>query len=582
MSKAKPLPSEERPWEKYYPKDKLGAQVPHTSLYEALVKENADNMDGIAFVQACRNDSKITYSDFINLTGSVAKSLIALDVAPGAEIAATFKNAVEGIALVFGKSRVGAFSHLIDPTNNPREIYRMLCEANAKLLFASQEFAGYLAGNLAGTGVETLVVMPSDDGSNDVSALADEAVRILDWEAFIGVGSSVELGDPYIPAADEGSIVVYTGGSTGRSKGVILSDYAFVAKYYREAWSRLKWGRGRITLCSLPATIGYGLSEGVTIPLLAGACGIIVDCYAIPKFAEFVLKYRPKDAACSPIHMQYFVNSPLISDDTDLSFMEMFPSGGDGMSLEADVMVREFLRAHGANDSYGQGCGFTETAGAFCFGQGIRNKPGGMGIPLIGNTCGVFDTETGTELGFGETGEWAVRTDTAMLGYFGSASEKDAEALRVHDDGSVWLHPGDIVHMDEDGVIYMHDRVSRTFNLDGMKVYPSALESILSTHPAIAKCVVSGVKVGGAEGASITDSKVPIINAELNPGYRGKEAEIATELVGMLEQKAQTYIRVSGIVFREQIPFTSRGKVDYQLLESEALESGATKTVVQF
>lgn len=576
------LPSQERPWEKFYSEDKISAQVPHTSLYRALVAENADNMDGVAFIQACRGDGQLKYSDFVALSDSVAKSLITLGVMPGTEIAATFKNAIEGIALVFGKSRVGAFSHLIDPMNNPHEIYRMLCEANAKILFVSQEFAGNLIGNLVGTGIETLVVMPADDGTNDISTFTDEALRIFDWDSFISLGMDVMLGDSYVPTVDEGSIVVYTGGSTGRAKGVILPDYAFVSKYYREIWSRWKWGRGRIGLCALPATIGYGLSEGITIPLLAGACGVIVDCYAIPQFAEFVLKYKPQDAACSPIHMQYLVNSPLINDDTDLSFMEMFPSGGDGISLEADVMVREFLLAHGAKNSYGQGCGFTETAGAFCFGQDDRNKPGGMGIPLIGNTCGVFNPETGEELGYGEVGEWAVRTDTAMLGYFGSASEKDSEALRIHEDGFLWLHPGDIVHMDEDGVIFMHDRVSRTFNLDGLKVYPSALESIMSAHPAISKCVVSGIKLSSVEGVSIADRKVPIVNVAMNPGYQGKELEIAAELIDMLKREAQTYIKVAGVVFRDQVPFTSRGKVDYQLLEKEGLTEGDSKVIVRF
>ena len=574
-------PSSERPWEKHFPKENLGLEIPHTSLYRALVAENDGNMDGTAFIQACRNNGEITYSEFVGAIDQVARSLKALGVQNGVEIAATFKNAVEGVALVFAKSRIGAFIHLIDPTNNPHEIYRMLCEANADLLFVAQEFAGHLVGNLDGTGVKTIVVMPSDSGVNDISQLDGGSARVMDWGAFLALGNETALDEPFEPGKSEGTIVVYTGGSTGRSKGVILSEYAFVAKYYREVWSGLKWGRGRTELCAMPATIAYGLSEGITIPLLAGARGVLVDCYAIPRFAEFVLKYRPQDAACSPIHMQYFVNSPLITEDTDLSFMEMFPSGGDGMSLEADVMVREFLAAHGARDSYGQGCGFTETAGAFCFGQGPRNKAGGMGIPLIGNTCGVFDVETGEELGYGETGEWAVRTDTAMLGYFGSASEKDKEALRLHDDGEVWLHPGDIVHMDEDGVIYMHDRVSRTFNLGGLKVYPSALESIMGVHEAVAKCVVSGCKLGDAGEIAITDQKVPIVNVALLPGYEGDEARIATELASLLEQEAQTYIKVAGFVFRNQIPFTSRGKVDYQLLEQEALDEGPEKVVVR-
>lgn len=575
-----PLPSQERPWEKYYSKDKLGFEVPQTSLYKALVAENAGNMNATAFIQACRDDAEITYSEFIDMIDSAARSLVALNVTPGTEIAASFKNAVEGIALVFAKSRIGAFSHLIDPMNNPHEIYRMLCEADSELLFVAQEFAGYLVENLKDTGIKCIVVMPSDNGENDVSQLSGGSTQILDWESFIALGSGVLLGEPYEPDKDEGSIVVYTGGSTGRSKGVILSDYAFVAKYYRCIWSDWKWGRGRTALCVLPGTIAFGLSEGIASTLLAGEKNVLVDCYCIPNFAEYVLRYKPQDVSCSPIHMHYLVNSPLIDDATDLSYLEMFPCGGDGMTYEADGHVRGFLAAHGARDSFAQGCGFTESAGAFCFGLAECNKQGGMGIPLLGNVSSVFDPITGEELGYGEAGEWAVRTDTAMLGYFGSAAEKNGDALRVHDDGEVWLHPGDIVRMDEDGVIYMHDRVSRTFNLGGLKVYPSALEAIMSVHEAVAKCVVIGVRLSGDEGISITDQRVPIVNVELVPGLEGNEKQIADDLLSLLKEEAQTYIRIAGFVFRKQIPFTSRGKVDYQLLEAEALNECDGREIV--
>ena len=96
------------------------------------------------------------------------------------------------------------------------------------------------------------------------------------------------------------------------------------------------------------------------------------------------------------------MNSPLVDETTDLSFLEMLPCGGDGMTRDSDEKARKFFEDHGAEDCFAQGCGFTESAGAFCYGLGDKNLPGYMGIPLAGNISAVFDSNTGEELSYNE------------------------------------------------------------------------------------------------------------------------------------------------------------------------------------
>jgi len=570
----------DKPWLKFY---KAGADkicIPEKNLYSVLVENNSDNLDNIAFVCSDRNDKQVTYGEFIEEVDRVARGLVALGLKEGDEIITTYKNSIEGNALVFAKSRLGIVTHFIDPTNSPVEKKRMISETKADYYLLAEEFLAMTEPILEDSRIKKVVILPSLESENVLTELNDSD-NLISYQTFKKDGEKIELPEisNKFDSRDSVSTIMYTGGSTGPSKGVMLTDYNFVSKYYRQMNSNWKWGRDRISLGCLPGIIAFGLSDGIISPMLAGETTVIVDCLAIPKFAEFVLKYKPNDVSCSPIHIEQLINSPLIDDKTDLSHLEMMPCGGDGMVENADIMARKFFENHGAKDAFAQGCGFTESDGAFCYGLGIENEPGYMGIPLAGNVSAVFDSQTGEELKYGEVGEWGVLTDTVMIGYFGSASNLDKKALKVHSDGKVWLHPGDMVYMDEQGRIRMKDRTSRTFNLGGMKVYPSALETFLSTHPAVKKCILSGIKAPFTPNVAVTEQKVPIVNVAIKEEYKGKEEQIVQELDQILAENAQTYISVLAYIFRDELPYTNRGKINYQQLINDGYAEAEDRKV---
>lgn len=575
-------PSIDKPWLKYYDKGADTRKVPEKTLYEALLDTIKENPSGIAFICADRDEEKITFEQFGKLVDNMAKSLIACGVKEGDEIIATFKNSVEGIALVFAKSRLGVKTHFIDPSNSPAEKIRMISETNASYYFVEEEFLGMLKPVFQETKLEKAVILPPLYANKTVSDLTNlnPKGKYLSYQDFMDLGKNIELPkEIHKFSKNEVSSIMYTGGSTGKSKGVMLTDYNFVAKYYRQMFSNWKWGKDRINLCALPGIIAFGLSEAIISPLLAGETSVIVDCLKIPSFPEFVLKYKPNDAACSPIHIEFLINSPLITDETDLSHLEMLPCGGDGMKKDVDEMARKFFEKHGAKDAFAQGCGFTESTGAFCYGLGEANEPGYMGIPLAGNVSAVFDPDTLEELKYNEIGEWGVLTDTTMMGYLGDLKEKEAKTLKVHKDGKVWLHPGDMVHMNEDGKIAMHDRTSRTFNYMGMKIYPSALETCLSKHPAIKKCILTGVKASYGQEVKVTDQKVPIVNLVVEDEYKGLEQQVMSELDDILKEQAQTYVNIFAYIFRDALPYTNRGKINYQQLEADGVTEEADRKV---
>lgn len=567
----------DKPWLKYYSEGADERKVPEVTLYEALLMSAEGHMDDVAFICADKDHRKVTFGEFIKLVDDTSRALKAMDVKKGDNITATFKDTIEGIALVFAKSRLGVIEHFIDPSNSIEAKGELLADSGSKIYFIEEDLIDtdleFLKKN---TGVKNIVVLPnldSDDTNLDYSGT-------IKYSEFLEKGNDISLDEVHEFSRDEVSSIMYTGGSTGKPKGVMLTDYNFVAKYYREMFSDWKWGRGKTNLCVLPGIIAFGLSEGIISPLLAGETNILVDPLRIDRFSEYVMTEKPMHSACSPIHMEFLLNSPLIDDETDLSFIEMFPCGGDGMNIMADIKVREFLANHGASDVFAQGCGFTESDGAFCWGLGDRNKPGYMGIPLAGNVSAVFDPETGAELKYGEVGEWATLTDTAMQGYYGESAHLTSKALKRHADGKVWLHPGDMVHMNEDGMIKMHDRQSRTFNLMGLKIYPSSLELILTEHPAVKKCVLSGIKLPDNGLVAITDQKVPIVNLAIFDQFKGKEEDVVKELDDILKLKAPSYVNVFAYIFRDSLPYTNRGKIDYTLLDNEGISMGEDKKVL--
>ena len=567
----------DKPWLKYY---RFGAdrkKVPGITLYSALLMTAKGHMDDVAFICADKDHREVTFGEFINLVDDIAKSLKGLGVKAGDNITATFKDTIEGIALVFAKSRLGVVEHFIDPSNSIEAKGELLRDSGSKIFFLEEDLIDTDLEELKkSSGVSEIVILPNLD-SDDTNL---EHSGTMKFSEFLEKGKDTELDEAHKFSRNEVSSIMYTGGSTGKPKGVMLTDYNFVSKYYREKYSDWKWGRGKTNLCVLPGIIAFGLSEGIVSPLLSGEKVILVDPLRIDKFAEYILKEKPMHSACSPIHMEFLLNCPYIDDETDLSFIEMFPCGGDGMNIMADEKVRKFLADHGALDVFAQGCGFTESDGAFCWGLGDKNKPGYMGIPLAGNVSAVFDPETGCELKYGEVGEWATLTDTAMQGYYGESSHLTSKALKKHADGNIWLHPGDMVHMTEDGMIKMHDRQSRTFNLMGLKIYPSALELIMTEHPAVQKCVLSGVKLPDNGLVAITDQKVPIVNLAIFEQFKGKEEEVARDLDDILRLKAPSYVNVFAYIFRDSLPYTNRGKIDYTLLDSEGISMGEDRKVL--
>ena len=195
-----------------------------------------------------------------------------------------------------------------------------------------------------------------------------------------------------------------------------------------------------------------------------------------------------------------------------------------------------------------------------------NNEIGSVGIPFVKTIISVFDPETGEELKYNEQGEVCISGPNVMLGYY----ENDAATSainRVHKDGTVWVHSGDIGYINENGSLFIVDRVKKMIvRYDGFKVFPSLIEKTVSTHSAVASCCAVGLP-----DKDHAQGKLPVVFAVLNEGSDSNS--VNDELRKLCQNELPEYAQPVWFKFVDALPLTPIGKVDYRVLEREAENS---------
>ena len=201
----------------------------------------------------------------------------------------------------------------------------------------------------------------------------------------------------------------------------------------------------------------------------------------------------------------------------------------------------------------------TESVAATCFTFPGTNEPGSIGIPMVGNTYKICDPKTGKELPIGEEGEICVNGPTLMMGYLNNPKETK-KILRRHIDGRRWLHTGDIGYISPNGVVYYTQRLKRMIVVSGFNVYPAVIEEVISKHPAVDKVCVIGVP-------HPYKMQVPKVIIVLKKDTDKKK--VLRDLKELCAKELSVYSIPKEFEFRDNLPKTLYGKVDYKLLEKE-------------
>ncbi|MCW2779012.1 MAG: hypothetical protein JWN17_2737 [Frankiales bacterium] len=278
---------------------------------------------------------------------------------------------------------------------------------------------------------------------------------------------------------DDMAALLYTGGTTGRSKGVVLTHASLDAAGYAGHASAYSPGRNR-GLLPLPLAHVYGLMVSVTgLHARERGSSVLMRWFDPVGFLELVKEHRVQSAALIPSMIGMLLGQPL--EDYDLSCLERVGSGG--APLAPDLALEFERRVPGCEVREGYGC--TESSALISTQPLSERRPGSVGKPVTGVSVRIEGPD-GDVLPTGTDGEICVQGPTLMQGYWKSP-DATAETLR-----GGWLHTGDVGHLDDDGYLYVVDRLKDLIIRNGFNVYPRDVEDVLLSHPEVAAAAVVG------------------------------------------------------------------------------------------
>ena len=375
------------------------------------------------------------------------------------------------------------------------------------------------------------------------------------WKDFIAGGRKF-AGDPRVSReANAPAVILYSGGTTGITKGILLSNLNFNALAAQIIATNPIWNLGDKMLAIMPMFHGFGLGVSIHSMLANGGCCILV-------------KHKPNFIAGVPTLYEALLRIPNL-EDLDLSCLKGVFSGGDSLPPELKKRFDKFLKDHGAKIEVREGYGTTECVTASCLTPLTKAKEGSIGIPFPDTYYKIVKVGTEEEVPYGEEGEICLAGPTVMLEYVKHPQET-AQTRRVHADGMTWIHTGDLGVMDEEGYIYFRQRIKRMIVTSGYNVYPSQIENILDAHEAVHMSCVIGVK----DPYKMQKVKAFVV---LKPGFEPSDTT-RDMLMDYCRKHIAKYAMPYDIEFREDLPKTLVGKVAYRVLEEE-MEKGAAKPV---
>src|SRR5438445_1975711 len=541
-------PLTERSWTRHY-----DSGVPATLIYpevalQAMLDEAAvSNPNATATIFFNR---KRSYKSISDAAWRFANGLRRLGIKKGDRVALVLPNTPQFVIAFYGALRAGAIVVPCNPRYTAPELQRQLADSGAMAVVVLSRLYPLVKAARAATSVEHVIVTNiKEEMPLVLRVLFTLAKERKDGhrQPFVGdpgaVAFSEVLSAPAEPfdagtRPDDLAVLQYTGGTTGISKGAMLSHRALVANTLqcRSWFANLRDGAGT-AMAVMPFFHVYGLTVVMSLAVQGAAAMILEPQFDLDHVLKDVQRYRPKLFCGSPRIYNAINNSPL-AQKYDLRSIEACVSGSAPLLVETH---RRFVELTGA--SLVEGYGLTEAAPVtHCnplFGEG-KQKVGSIGIPYPDVESKIVDLETGEqEMPPGEPGELILRGPQLMDGYY-KRPDETAQTLR-----NGWLYTGDIATVDPDGYVSIVDRKKEMIIVSGFNVYPREVEEALATHPA----VMDAAAIGIPHPLKGEEVKAFVV---LKPGATATAEEIRAHC----EKHLAPFKRPKEIEFRESLPKT--------------------------
>ena len=546
------------------------------SMFEAVEKVAGQYPDYVAYDFMGKST---TYREFVEQIELCGRSLKAIGIRPGDKVTICLPNCPQAAIMFYAVNLVGAVCNMVHPLSSEREIEFFLKESDSIAAITLDQFYHKFEAVRQNVNLSNIIIASIKDALSQplktgymltegrkIRKIPEDAPVLL-WKDFLRMGKRYRWKYRAEVQARDAAVILYSGGTTGTTKGILLSNLSFNALGQQVIATNPMFRPGDKMLAVMPMFHGFGLGVSIHTMLASGGRCVLVPRFTAESYAKLLIKHRCNFVAGVPTLYEALLRLPRM-ENADLSFLKGVFSGGDSLSVELKKRFDKFLYDHHASIQVREGYGTTECVTASCLTPPTVYKEGSIGLPFPDTYYNIVRPGTQEDVPYGEEGEICISGPTLMMEYI-NHPEETAQTLQVHPDGMTWLHTGDLGTMDDEGFVYFKQRIKRMIITSGYNVYPSQLENILDAHALVQMSCVIGVP----DPYKMQKVKAFVM---LKPGEQPSE-ENKQVLLAYCRKNIAKYAMPYDIEFRDNLPKTLVGKVAYRELEQEELAKIATE-----
>ena len=538
------------------------------SMFDAVAAIAEKYPNNVAFDFMGRST---TYKTLVKEIEQCAKALKTIGVREGDKVTIAMPNCPQAIQMFYAVNLVGGICNMIHPLSAEKEIEFYLNASESVTAITLDQFYNKFENIRQNTKVVNIIIASiKDELSKPVKAgymltegrkvkkIPDDA-PVIRWRDFLHLSRHCFYNYKVERKGSDPAVILYSGGTTGTTKGILLSNKNFNALGQQVIAANPMFRVGDKMLAAMPLFHGFGLGVCVHTMLSQGGRCILIPRFTAETYAKQITKYKCNFIAGVPTLYEALLRLHSM-EKADLGSLKGVFSGGDSLSIELKKKFDKFLYDHNAKIQIREGFGTTECVTASCLTPPHMAKEGSIGLPFPDTYYKIVEPGTDKEVPYGTEGEILIAGPTVMMEYVGHP-EETAQTLRKHADGLTWIYTGDLGTMDEEGFIYFRGRAKRMIITSGYNVYPGQLENILDAHEFVHMSCIIGVP----DPYKMQKVKAFVM---LKPGIPANE-DTKEAIMAYCRKNIAKYSMPYDIEFRAELPKTLVGKVAYRVLEEE-------------
>ncbi|MCL1865744.1 MAG: long-chain fatty acid--CoA ligase [Spirochaetes bacterium] len=556
-----------KPWLKFYSEGVRGKiNYEKICLHEILERTVSKFGDRDALIF---QGFRMTYNELNDTVNRLACFLHKKGIKKGDVVSILLPNMIQTVAAYYAIIKIGGIVQLNNPLYTDRELAYQFNDSNSKFLICLDLLAKRMINLRKDTKIKEIIYVSIGDYLPPVKKVLIKLVgkkkkmiadvpsteNVYSWFEAIsedGIPPKVKIG------FEDTAAYQYTGGTTGASKGAILThkNLSCLVQMYKEWFPAFQHDNDMVALSAPPIFHVLGMSAAMNLPIFMGWTSVMIPKPQPKELLEATRKYKPTFSPLVPTMYVGMLQHPDLKK-TDMRCYKLLTSGGSSLPVE---VLKQFKELTGVDIN--EGFGMTETSPQTHLNpSGGLNKAGSIGIPYPDTEVKIVDIKTGKKpMPAGKEGEMIFKGPQVTKGYL----NKPDETKKTIRNG--WLYSGDIAYMDKDGFFYIVDRLKDLIITGGYNVYPREIEEILYEHPKIQKAAAIGIP-DTKKGEAIKIFVVPNEGTTLD----------SNEIMKYCKEKLAKYKLPSTIEIRTSLPESNVGKILKKELRREEEENKKSK-----